>query len=128
MKFKFKGSLEVRLPEDMEFVAEGESKEEAVEKLLENLVEEGNLAKCLNMDYLKATVISKVFTVRVMETFVNEIRVSTEDYPDLEDEYDVEKFVRNNIEEFDDQIDHSEWELDDREAKCIGCEDVTEEA
>ena len=127
MKYQIKGSVEIRFPEEVSFTVEGESKEEAVINLIKTLIDNEELGQYFFLDYTKATRINKVYKVRVTETFVNEITLSTEDYPDLEDEYDVEKYVRNNIEDFEDQIDHSEWELDNREAEVTECNDDIEE-
>ena len=118
MKYKFGGSLEIRIPEGLEFTGEGDSKEEAILNMLSKIVEDGSVSECLVTDYLKTKAVRKVFTVTVTETFTHKVTVSTDDYPEIEDESDAEYYVENNLEDFNDDFDYTEWDRDSLETDC----------
>ncbi len=118
MKYKFGGSLEIRIPEGLEFTGEGESKEEAILNMLSKIVEDGSVGECLVTDYLKTKAVRKVFTVTVTETFTHKVTISTDDYPEIEDESDAEYYVENNLEDFNDDFDYTEWERERLETDC----------
>ncbi len=117
MQYKFKGSLELRIPEGVELIGEGDSKEEALNKVLSDLLGEG-LEEYLNTDYLKVTAVKKVFKVTVREVFTHVVEVSTDDYPEITDESDAEYYVENNLEDFNDDFDYDEWSRDEIETDC----------
>ena len=119
MQYKFRGSLELRIPEGTELIGHGDSKEEAIYNMLSMLInDEDNLEKYFNTDYLKVSTIKKIFKVTVREVFIHEVEVSTEDYPEIEDDSDAEYYVQNNIEDFNDDFDYDEWNRDDIETDC----------
>lgn len=118
MKYQFKGSLEVRFPEGHDFVANGDTKEEALSNLLEELLENCDLLNYIKTDYLTTTSIRKVFKVRVTQTFVNEVTVDTDDYPEIEDEDDARRYVEQNFDYFESHYDYDSFTQEDFEIEC----------
>ena len=128
MKYQFKGSLEIRIPEGVQFEGTGDSKQEAIIDMLRKVIDEEYSADCIKTDYLVSTRVRKVFKVEVVQTFKNWVEVDTDDYPDIEDEYDAERYVRDNVEEFDSDFDFDGYTLEDTETSCSAydTEDRTE--
>ena len=128
MQYKFRGSLELRIPEGVELFGEGDSKEEALHNMLSLLLsDEDGMEKYINTDYLKVSAVKKVFKVRVREVFTHEVEVSTEDYPEITDESDAEYYVENHLEDFDGDFDYDEWSRDEIETDCRWCDTEEEE-
>ena len=127
MKYKMTGSLEIRIPEGHDLTVNADSPEQAVENMLEMLVENGSLIEMLVTDYLKIKKIRQVFKITVTETHTHTVEIDTDDYEDIEDEYDAMKYVENNIEEFTDDFDYDYYSRDNIETDCTENYDVEED-
>ena len=118
MKYNFKGSFEVRFPEGKEFTASGDTKEDALVNLVQELIENGNLIEMVKMDYLTASTVRKVFKVKVTQTFINEVEIDTEEYSNIEDETDAQRYVHNHLYDFAFDFDYNDYSLDDTTVEC----------
>lgn len=127
MKFAIKGSLEIRIPDDVEYTVEAEDKAEAIEKLIEKIIEDGEISAYSNSSYLRIKAVTKIFKVVVKQTFENTVYVSTDDYPDIECEEDAAMYVENNIEDFEDSTEYDGYTERSIEATCRKCDTEEEE-
>ena len=127
MKFAIKGSLEIRIPDDVEYTVEAEDKAEAIEKLVEKIMEDGEISAYSNSSYLRIKAVKKTFKVVVKQTFENTVFVSTDDYPEIEDEEDAARYVENNMEDFEDSTEYDSYTEQYIEATCRECDTEEEE-
>ena len=116
MKYKFNGTLKIKFPENGLF-EEGETKEEALCALIGELAS-GGLEELFVMDELEVTSVRKVFKVMVREVFTHMVEIDTDDYPDVEDEMDAERLVRDNLDDFTDDFDYTYYDRDDFDTDC----------
>lgn len=120
MKYKFNGTLKIRFPEGG-LCEEGETKEEALCTLIEELAS-GGLENLFVMDELEVVTMRKVFKVMVREVFTHMVEIYTDDYPDVEDEADAERLVRDNLDDFTDDFDYTYYDREDFDTDCDSCD------
>ena len=120
MKYKFTGTLKIKFPENGLF-EEGETKEEALCTLIEELASSG-LENLFVMDELEVATVRKVFKVAVREVFTHMIEIDTDEYPDVEDEMDAERLVRDNLVDFTDDFEYNYYDREDFDTDCDSCD------
>ena len=123
MTYNMKGTIKINLGAG--FTADGENKEQAIEQIIERIIAHGVLDEHLDMSELTIKAIKKTFKVSVTQTFTNVVEISTDDYPDIIDETDARRYVENNLDEFTDDFDYSEYSQDDIDTTCY-CSDTVE--
>ena len=116
MKYKFTGTLKIKFPEDGLY-EEGITKENALCTLIEELANSG-LDELFVMDEMETTTVRKVFKVMVREVFTHMVEIDTDDYPEVEDEMDAERLVRDNLDDFTDDFEYNYYDRDDFDTDC----------
>ena len=118
MKYQIKGNVTLKIPEGVELFGTGETKEEALFNLLNEILEDLFENEQVVLDEVTFTRVRKVFKVKVMQSFINEVEIDTDEYPDIEDETDAERYVDNNLYEFESNFDYDDCTLDDTTVEC----------
>ncbi len=119
MEYKFKGSVEIRFPEDKEIKATGEDELDALKNLIGMLVDNDEIDDYLNTDYLKISKKRKIFTIVVKEVHEHTVTIDTDDYDDIDDEYDAKRYVDDNLDDFTDDFEYDCWSRQSFEVDCV---------
>lgn len=122
MEHRIKGYLKIAIPEGKEIKVNAEERADAIEKMLEELVENGELFQYITEDGLDIKRTRKVFKVRVTETFVHEVEIDTDDVVDVEDEYDARRYVENNLDDLAMDFDYDYFTRESSYFDCDSCD------
>ena len=125
MKYSMKGTIKINL--DDVFTTDAESKTEAIEQIIERMVENGVFGRYLDDSELTEKGIKKTFKVTVTETFTNTVEIDTDEYPEILDETDARRYVENNLDDFNDDFDYTYYSRDDIETMCYMSDTEEEE-
>ena len=126
MKYKFRGSMEIRFPQDTEFTADGDNRQEALVNLLTALIDNDQLLDYVKDDYLEVNKVRKVFVIEVTEVHTHRVEIDTDDYDDIEDEMDAERYVEQNMEDFEDDLTYDYYSRDSVETRCVDEREIEE--
>lgn len=122
MEHRIKGELVIRIPDDEVIKVNAEERADAIEKLLEELVESGNLHRYMDAENLVINRTRKIFKVRVTETFVHEVEIDTDEVTDIDDEYDARRYVENNLDDLAMDFDYDYFTRESSDFDCDSCD------